>query len=1025
MRSRKIIAILLLATTILAILPQGIISFAEDGEKEMEESRKTPIMGWASWNAYRTDISEEIIYSQAQKLVELGLKDLGYTFVNIDDGWQAGRGEDGYVRTNSERFPSGMKAMADKIHALGLSAGIYSDAGAVTCGWVSDNQKLNDNVGLYGHDDTDLRRYLIDWEYDFIKVDWCGGLRANLSKQVRYTEIGKVVEQIEKETGKDKIYNVCCWSFPGEWVCSVADSWRTGGDLFRNFNDVMGQIDNIKVLAKYNTPGHVNDLDMMQVGNGMTYEEDKSHFSMWCMMSTPLMLGMDLNSISQETLSIISNSELIALDQDVACIQASLVKTLGDNIEVWVKDLGSKNSGTAAVALLNRSAKDQTLTLNFEDIGFAGVESARDLWAHCDYSCDGKISVTVPSHGTLVFKINGTPTQVSDDEIEIKDDGSKVKSDIKITSKDPLINLSKLGTYDWVYYGTNDRKKNSPEEISVKYNGNNTGTYDSAAATYSWSDGTGTPKGTSKSGFGVYGLGAYAQVSTPCDSTERTLSVAIGSYSADVKISVIIGGKVIKTESYSGSDSRKQDRLLTVKYSSDIPTTAIVRWEVTADRGASESINIEGIALSRSSAENILESPTIEYAKGTIAVKSLAYTLDGGELIVSVKDNDGVLKNVVYNSAEAKQWSAFENKIPVGVGFAGTVDIFLWKNGTPLTKAQSISVNSSSISDYSIGSMTAKKLIKDGATVVDVRTPSEFAEDHIDGAINIDYSEIGEKAATLLPDKNAKIIIYCKSAKRSAQATATLIKLGYTAVFNLGSMSNLTAAPIIGFSHDTCEVVTAGDKVDVNFTASVYDDPTVYVSCGKDSTFKDAVPLEGFKVPEYDGYYLTLKAYLVQDGVSHAECEKQFIYWSEKTIDVFASDLEWKQSDIGWGTIGRDKSVEKNNLTIAGKTFSKGIGTHATSTIVMDIPTGSKKFLAIGGCDNEMKGDGRMILYVYIDGQLVDCSSFICTGEYYIFDIDIPENASQIKLYAYEGAFGGNTNDHSDWAIAGFVKNVK
>ena len=456
MKAVRLIALILSMATLFTVIPPQITALSEEKsaistenkEKNMEESRKTPIMGWASWNAYRTDISEEIIYSQAEKLVQLGLADLGYCFVNIDDGWQYGRGEDGYVRTNEERFPSGMKTLCDKIHALGLKAGIYSDAGASTCGWESDNQKLNDNVGLYGHDDQDLRRYLIDWGYDFIKVDWCGGRRANLSKQKRYTEIGKVISEIEKETGKDKIYNVCCWSFPGEWVCDIADSWRTGGDLFRNFNDVMGQIDNIKTLAKYNTPGHVNDLDMMQVGNGMSYEEDKSHFSMWCMMSTPLMLGMDLNSISQETLSIISNAELIAIDQDVACIQASLVKTIGENVEVWVKDLGSAKSGNAAVALLNRSTKDQTLTLNFEDIGFSGVESARDLWAHADYSCDGKISVTIPSHGTLVFKISGTPKEVTDNDSKLEDDGSKVDSEITIQSKPAKINLTELGNYD-------------------------------------------------------------------------------------------------------------------------------------------------------------------------------------------------------------------------------------------------------------------------------------------------------------------------------------------------------------------------------------------------------------------------------------------------------------------------------------------------------------------------------------------------------------------------------------------------
>ena len=558
--------------------------------------------------------------------------------------------------------------------------------------------------------------------------------------------------------------------------------------------------------------------------------------------------------------------------------------------------------------------------------------------------------------------------------------------------------------------------------MSVRYNGSSTGSYDSAAASYFWKDGTEKTIGSAKSGFGIYGLNAFAEVSALCDSTERTLSVAVGGYSADIRITVIIGGKVIKTEDIVGSNEKKLDRIVSVKYSSDIPTTATVRWEVTADKGNWESINIEGIALSRSTSSPLLDTPIIDYSKGKISVRTVAYASDGGEVIIALKDNSGLLKDTIIKKAEAGKWSIESSNINVGVGFAGAVEAYLWKDGVPLAKSQSVIINSSLISDYSIGPMTAKRLIKEGAVLVDVRSEEEYRQEHLDGAINIDYSKIGELAQSLLPDKNAKIILYCRSAKRSAQATSTLLKLGYTAVFNLGSMSNFQTQAEISFSHDNCTVVKKGDALNVSFTANVYDDPKVYLSCGKSSTFSDAVPIEEFTVPECEGYYITIKAYLVQDGVSHAECEKQFIFWSENAPGVFASDLDWTYSDCGWGSIKRDKSIEGRALTIAGKTFSKGIGTHATSTITMNIPEGCNKFLAIGGCDNEIKGDGRMILYVFIDGVLADCSSFICTGEYYVFDIDIPSSAREIKLYAYEGAYGGNTNDHSDWAIAEFFK---
>ena len=260
-----------------------------------EAPRKTPIMGWASWNAYHPRISEEIILSQAEKLVEYGLDDLGYVYVNVDDGWQNGRGKDGYVVTHAKRFPSGMKALSTKIHSMGLKAGIYSDAGANTCAALYSGEGQNTKVGLYGYEKKDLERYLIDWDYDFIKVDWCGGSELKLSQKTAYTKIGNIVKDIEKKTGKDKIYNVCSWAFPGEWVVNVADSWRTGADITNTYESVIYQVNKIRDLAKYNGPGHINDLDMLQVGNGMSYEEDKTHFAMWCMMSTPLMLGMDLN----------------------------------------------------------------------------------------------------------------------------------------------------------------------------------------------------------------------------------------------------------------------------------------------------------------------------------------------------------------------------------------------------------------------------------------------------------------------------------------------------------------------------------------------------------------------------------------------------------------------------------------------------------------------------------------------------------------------------------------------------------
>lgn len=1017
--SKRFISILcLIAMLVPAILACIVISSAD----EEVESRKTPIMGWASWNAYRTDITEESILSQAYKLKELGLQDLGYVFVNVDDGWQKGRGEDGYVNTNTTRFPSGMKALADTLHELGFYAGIYTDAGASTCGWESDNEKDNDDVGLYGHDESDLRRYLIDWGYDFIKVDWCGGRRQNLSKQQRYTAIGNVIKAIEKETGDDKIYNVCCWSFPGEWVTSVADSWRTGGDIFNNFGAVLEQLDNIKSLAKYNTPGHVNDLDMMQVGNGMTYEEDKSHFSMWCMMSTPLMLGMDLNSISDETLSIISNAELIAVNQDPACIQATVAKTYGD-VEAWTKDLGSADSGTKAIALLNRSNESKTVIISFADLGLKNVENIRDLWAHSDIPVGDTYKVTIPAHGTVVLKATGEDIAVENEDDSIfVEDGSTPVFDIKLENKPSTINLTTLGTYDWVHYGENTTKmKGGAGELSLSYEGSYC-TYSNAAAAYKWTNADGSPVyGNSTSGIGVRGTGAYMLMSTPCDSNERTLYLTVGSYSANIKVELIIGGKVLQTYDIKGGASRKVDKLVTVTYSSDVPTTAYLKWTVVDSLGDSDSVNVEGVALSINATNNVIGVPKLEYDGNKINVSVNATAVsDNADVIIALKDKNGGLVSYSSTPVASKKGKTVNASFDISNGFEGKVFAYLWSGNVPLCKNTERDISYTSNADYGIGPMTAKNLVSKGAVLLDVRSPEEFAKGHLDGAINLDYSKISTDIEGLIADKNKTVIVYCSAAKRSTQAVAAMIKLGYTKVYNLGSISNYDSEPIITFSSKTCKVVTTGEKVMVEYTANPFDTPSVFVSVGENSTLKDAVSIESFRVPEYNGYYMTLKAYLVYEGVCYAEVSEQFIFWSENTVDAFATELEWTTATIGWGTIHKDKSVNGNTLKLAGKNFAHGIGTHANSNIVMDIPEGADKFLAVAGCDLEMSGSNTMMFFVYIDGELVDSSSLIKIGQHYIFDIDIPEGAKEIRLYAYEGTYGGNTNDHADWAVAAF-----
>lgn len=379
--------------------------------------RKTPIMGWASWNCFRTGILEEKIKEQADMLVRTGLAEHGYTYVNIDDGFFGGRDSAGKIIANAVRFPNGMKAVAEYIHGTGLKAGIYADGGDNTCGFYYDNEGHNgEKVGLYGYEEQDLRNYLLEWDYDFIKVDWCGGLRLGLDEEEQYGKIGRIIRRLEAEKGREIVYNVCRWQFPGEWVAQIANSWRVGSDIAPNFDSVMHQLDMARPLRKYCTPGHFNDLDMLQIGNGMTETEDAAHFAMWCMATTPLMIGCDLTRISPETLEILMNDELIAVHQDEACQQAFVVKEQYENqklqAQIWVKDLGTAHSNVKAVAFLNRDTKRISVRAALGELGLGlnpgDTPEARDLGSHRSLEISDEFEVVLEPHECKVFKVKAS-----------------------------------------------------------------------------------------------------------------------------------------------------------------------------------------------------------------------------------------------------------------------------------------------------------------------------------------------------------------------------------------------------------------------------------------------------------------------------------------------------------------------------------------------------------------------------------------------------------------------------------------
>ncbi len=361
---------------------------------------RTPPMGWNSWNKFHCNVSEDLIRQTADAMVTSGMKDAGYEYVVIDDCWQVSRDAEGNIVPDPKRFPSGMKALADYVHSKGLKFGIYSDAGTKTC------QK---RPGSRGYEFQDARQYAA-WGVDYLKYDWC-----NHSTQDSRASYSLMRDALAK-AGRPIVFSICEWGStqPWLWAGDVGNLWRTTGDIRDCWdcgrpNSTGGGwtriLDHQVGLEVYAGPGHWNDPDMLEVGNGgMTTTEYRAHFSLWCILAAPLMAGNDLRSMSPEIRDILINKEVIAVDQDPLGMQGRKVHDDGD-LEVWAKQLAD---GSRAVALLNRSKTEQKITVRWEELGYpAHLRAAvRDLWQKKDLGdFTGRFTAPVPSHGVVMVKI--------------------------------------------------------------------------------------------------------------------------------------------------------------------------------------------------------------------------------------------------------------------------------------------------------------------------------------------------------------------------------------------------------------------------------------------------------------------------------------------------------------------------------------------------------------------------------------------------------------------------------------------
>jgi alpha-galactosidase len=360
----------------------------------------TPPMGWNSWNLFAGRVNDADIRAAADAMVSSGMKDAGYIYVNIDDTWQGERDAQGNIHANS-KFPD-MKALADYVHSKGLKIGIYSGPGAQTCAKYA---------GSLGHEAQDAKTYA-DWGFDYLKYDLCS-YRQNMDQEApndpaKRTQMMKDAYEKMHEallaTGRPIVYSFCQygWDAVWEWGPSLgANLWRTTGDINPTW-DRMTLIGFSQAgLAKYAGPGHWNDPDMLEVGNGkLTMDENRTHMSLWALLAAPLLAGNDLSKMRPEIEQILTNRDVIAIDQDPLGKQGDRVSEVGP-VEIWAKPL---KGGAKAIGLFNRNDSALPITLKLSDVGFPAGAKARDIWQAKDLGkLQGTYTATVPRHGVALL----------------------------------------------------------------------------------------------------------------------------------------------------------------------------------------------------------------------------------------------------------------------------------------------------------------------------------------------------------------------------------------------------------------------------------------------------------------------------------------------------------------------------------------------------------------------------------------------------------------------------------------------
>ena len=366
---------------------------------------QTPPMGWNSWNFFFEKVTDKDIRDSADQIVATGMKEAGYVYVNIDDTWEGERDASGVLHTNS-KFPD-MKALADYVHSKGLKIGIYSSPGPKTCAGYA---------GSLGHEEQDAQLYA-SWGIDYLKYDLCSFSAQVMAKQAPDDKAAQMrlmiatydkMDKALKATGRPIVFSLCQygWDAVWEWAPSVGGNlWRTTGDITPNWDRIYAILSQQAGLEKYAGPGHWNDPDMLEVGNGkLKLAENRAHFSMWAMLAAPLLAGNDLPNMKPEIKAILTNRDVVAIDQDRLGKQASRVYSDGE-VEVWTRHL---TGGALAIAVLNAGDNRYSthpFHLNLAKLGLHGPLQAKNLWTGTTITLTQNMPIEILSHDVLLVRI--------------------------------------------------------------------------------------------------------------------------------------------------------------------------------------------------------------------------------------------------------------------------------------------------------------------------------------------------------------------------------------------------------------------------------------------------------------------------------------------------------------------------------------------------------------------------------------------------------------------------------------------